>query len=254
MSAARVLPLLPLLLIMGGCTLLQEEPSPDRNAALRLEQGLAALNAGLFTPAFNDLAWVYSHCPGHEAGYQALAGLASLELDPRNQSGREALGTELLGRLIQHPGTPQWARPLSEMSYLMALALGAPPSPDAPASDTPATDAPATALPPDTTPAGGPAAMGHGSTVPQRLPVPVRQEPDLEVYGCGASVEDEEWVGPELPTLPGPSLVALLNRSEADRTRLATRADSLTQALTATQQELQATQAELERIRKTLKP
>ena len=254
MPRAIMLLTLTLTLSAGGCSLLREDRAPERNAALRLEQGLAAFDAGLYADAFDELAWVYSHCPQRVAGHQALTALAALELDPRNESGRPELGTQLLGELTQRAGTPEWIRPMAQTAYLMALALGAPPAGGNGSGGTPA-------------PADGQGVAGDraqerplGETGgPPALPAweaesaPERQEEEL-AYGCGRVVDRPGWSPDPLPTLAGPSLVALLAQAEARRDALAQRADTLASALEAARQELAETRTELERIRKTLQP
>lgn len=279
MSAAKHLPLLALL-FMGGCTLIQQAQSPEMDAERRLQQGFAALDAGHYAEAFDDLAWVYSRCAGFTASHQALAGLAAMELDPRNRAGREAVGSELLGRLVQHPGPPTWTRPLNETAYLMALALGAPATPgtgatpagdSAPPTGSPRIDAAAaagTAVGSPATPADGPGAASlSGSTTADppvgtpiadagaraRLDVPAGTA-GQDVRGCGRRVATGDGIAPRLPTLPGPSVMSILSRTEAQRAALASRTDSLSQALTTALRELEETRAELERIRKTLTP
>lgn len=286
MSAARHFPLLTLLLLVGGCTMLQQARSPELDAERRLQLGLASLDAGMYAEAFDELSWVYSRCAGYAASHQALAGLAAIELDPRNPAGREAVGAELLGRLIQHSGPPAWTRPLAESAYLMALALGAAPAPTTRAgaaldttSDDPSSRARAdreqeaatdSAMVTDTTaaraaaPAGVEADTSDAAAVESPnasearpagpLAVPEVSGQEEPAYGCGPRVEDGEWVAPQLPVLPGPSVMAILARSEEERATLASRTDSLSQALATTRRQLDETQAELERIRKTLTP
>lgn len=290
MSRVKHLVLLSILLLAGGCSMLQLERPPERDAAMRLDQGLASLDAGLYAEAFDDLAWVYSNCAGHTASHQALAALAALELDPRNPAGRESVGAELLGRLIQHPGPPAWTRPLSEAGYLMALALGASAPVEAPSDSAGGTVGPDSAARTDAAGsadggavaeatrgvwraapegtaessrsdgagsdgaamAGRPADEADEAT--PESPPPAPAEVAGAVYGCGAPVPSGDWVAPRLPTLPGPSLVSILAATETERTKLTARTDSLSRVLATTQRELQETRAELERIRKTLKP
>lgn len=252
---------------------------PEQDARLRLDRGLAALDAGMYPEAFDDLVWVYSNCPAREAGSHALVALASLELDPRNDMARPAVATELLGRVIQTSDAPAWIRPLAETSYLTALALGAPPAdrqphaanagdvehpddvedvdPDEPPADVENVD-------PDEPPAGDPAPADSAHIEPLMDeddhpidPAMVVSPPAPEaepVYGCGRVVTEERWATPALPTLPGPSMARLLAEAETRRSATAARADSLQSRLTAVTAELEATQAELERIRRTLKP
>lgn len=266
---------LALLLATGACTLVTTASPPREDAGDRLERGLAALDAQQYRTAFDELAWVYSRCAGHERGVHALVGLAALELDPRNRAGRPDLAVDLLGRILTRPGPPQWLLPLSESAYLMALALGAPPvgpsgaalqgvpvdtmQADPVRTDTVRTDtsrADTTAADPD--PADPwPAAIRDTTNAVDRSPPatpaprPWTGEP---VAGCGPATTDEDWVAPPLPTLPGPSLVSLLSQMEASRDSAVARSAALNAELEALRQRLQETEQELERIRRTLRP
>lgn len=242
MKPPRQLLVLAAVMAVGGCATLVSERPPEQNAELRLDRGLFALEAGMYSEAFDDLAWVYSHCPSGEAGSRALVALAALELDPRNQMARPALGTELLARLLQTPDAPGWVRPLVETTYLTGLALGAP----QPTDTTVAGDAQA-GTPVHDHDEADEEYMDHAAVAPP--------EPDADpVYGCGAKVAVEDWSPSALPTLPGPSMARLLAEAEAKRESTAARADTLRSRLATVTEELEATRAELERIRKTLKP
>lgn len=244
-----------LLLAVGGCAGVVPGHPEGEDARLHLDRGLAAVAAERYRDAFDELTWVYTRCAGHEAGTRALAALAALELDPRNPAARPDVGSELLGRLIQDPGLPQWTRPLAETGFLTALALGAP-HPEGPVR-SPETDSAAV----DSAAVGsavlGSAAVADAPTRapirPTRVPAPAG-ETDSSVYGCGATVAEEDWQAPRLPRLPGPSLAAMLTDTQLERDSLAVRADTLQQELITAREELAATQEELERIRRTLKP
>jgi len=119
-------PYLALLLFAGGCATLAPAPQPEHDASVRLAVGLSALGAGEHTEAYEELAWVFAHCHGREAGARAVAAMAALELDPGNPSGRPAVGMDLLADLILDPGTPEWLRPLVRTTYTLGLGLGAP--------------------------------------------------------------------------------------------------------------------------------
>ncbi|MEJ2502718.1 MAG: hypothetical protein P8177_05275 [Gemmatimonadota bacterium] len=280
MMVRTKLPAVAAVLAVVGCTTLQTEQPPERNATLRLDRGLEALDAQRYTEAFDDLAWVYTNCPGRETGAHALTALAAIELDPRNPVPRPALAARLLGRLIEHPATPAWVRPMAETSLLTAVALGAP-HPDAPppAATTDSagsatgdgggvagTDT-ATAEPRGTTLAAGEShATAAADSAPAAGPTPARPPapaaslplpgPDERdpVYGCGEAVDTANWTPPALPRLPGPSMADMLLETEASRDALALQVDSLQQELDTVNEQLTATRAELERIRKTLQP
>jgi hypothetical protein len=238
MSRRTVLTALLLPLLLGGCAALRPAPPPDRDAALHLSRGLDALAAGQYAGAYDQLAWVATHCPAHEAGLHAQAGLASLELDPRNPVGRPEVGMGLLADLILGPATPPHLLPLVETTYLLGLGLGAPPVPDTVVeARQPAASAPRdrrTAL----SPTRGDAAAR-------------RQDP---VHGCGPALVATERVRLSLPQLPGPSLAAMLTRAEARERATTTEAERLREELALVRRQLEATQSELARIRRTLRP
>lgn len=259
MTAPQRLLTLTFVTAIAGCATLGVARSPDQDADLRLDRGLAALDDGLYRDAFTDLAWVYAQCPDRQAGTRALAGLAALELDGRNPRARPAVGAELVGRMIRDPGVPAWVRPLVETTYLAALALGAPPPEGTEA--TPADEAARPGVEPaatDDPDAEDPAADDRevkGAAVPAPVATEVAAARSGErAYGCGPAVAIDGWVPPALPTLPGPSMAAMLSRSEGARDSLALRAETLRLELTTVRAQLAATQAELERIRRTLSP
>jgi hypothetical protein len=270
-------------LAVAGCAVLQPRQAPERNAALRLDRGLEALEGGHYREAFDDLAWVYSNCPVHENGVRALTALAAMELDPRNLAARPSIGTQLLGRLIQTQATPGWIRPMAETGLLTAVALGAA-HPDGPAETDVADSTRAT--PADTTvdpaavpnvadsataaAASDPATADSATAVMEAPPTPtatlaVARTPDPRlrafgpgerdpVYGCGDAIDTDDWTPPALPRLPGPSMADMLLSTEANRDAMALQMDSLRQRLETVNEQLTATRAELERIRKTLRP
>jgi hypothetical protein len=265
----------------AGCATLGPPP-PDQDASVRLAAGLAALDAGRYAESFDELVWVLASCPDRQAGLHARVALAALELDPRNPVSRPGVGAELLGELIQSPGTPDWLRPLSATAYLLALGLGAPAAADtaAPADEpapapavvdephhpvapeVPAAPAPDTGpvLPAaDTRPPGEPVrepedpvqAAGDPVQAAELTPVVTSRRP---VFGCGPLLEKEPEVVAELPVLPGPSLAALLAETERDRDRVEELARAMESELDRLRLELAEARSELERIRRTLRP
>lgn len=247
MTAPKRLLIPALVATLAGCAAITPERAPEQNAQHRLDRGLAAIGAGLYAEAFEDLAWVYSHCYGRQAASHALTALAALELDPRNAAARPQLGTELLGQVIQEPGAPGWVRPLAESAFLAALALGAP-HPYGAGSGTEGHDH-----------AGDPGPLSdsgpHFDDEPRVHPALGATIADQgTVYGCGRAVQSEGWVTPTLPTLPGPSMAELLASAQQRRDATVARADTLRQELALVKEQLTATRAELDRIRETLKP
>lgn len=225
---------------LGACSALRPGPPMEEDASYRLDRGLNALEAGQYRDAFDDLAWVQAQCAGHVRGAEALLAMAALELDPRNESGRPELGTDLLGQVLREPPRTRAIRPLSETTYLLALSLGAPSASDV---------APAAAAAPGADgEAAAPAARGARAA---EVLGPTAAE---SARGCGGRVSVEGWAASRLPELPGLSLRARLNEAERSRSAAAARADSVAGELARVTQLLEETRAELERIRKTLQP
>jgi hypothetical protein len=239
--------------LLGGCAGLLPATPPDQDAQLQLNRGLDALHQGQYAGAYDRLAWVVTHCPTQEAGLHAQAGLAALELDPNNPVGRPATGMRILADLILGPATPSHLRALAETTYILSLGLGAPPATVPGQLDDPAAGAP-TAEPRDPTPAaaprpgaraiGAPAAAAPGPERPNQAPV----------HGCGPALATAEPVRTSLPTLPGPSLAAMLSQAEARQRAAVADAEGLREEVARLRQELEATAAELARIRRTLRP
>lgn len=250
----------------------QPERSPEQDASHRLERGLAALDAGLYREAFDDLAWVQAHCPDRVAGARAVAALAAVELDPRNETGRPGLGTALLGRFIQDPARPEWAVPLAETSYLLARGLGAPPAegeprPEVAEVDTATADS-VPAVSADSVPVESADSVASDTVTADSLgaPSPAVDSPRVRLedvlppraseaaYGCGAAVDTASWTPPPLPQPPGPSLLEVIATLEGQRDAMASRADTLVSEVATLRRRLTETENELERIRKTLRP
>jgi hypothetical protein len=238
---SRLFPAVGLVLFAfaSGCATLRPVP-PERNAAVRLAGGLSAYDDGRYADAFVELAWVTRSCPNREAGLHAKAALAALELDPRNSAGRPGVGTRLLADLILDPRTPERLRPLIESTYLLGLGLGAPPGRPSEAVPPPGAREPGELPEPDRTEEVAP-------------PTPPPPTPPGAVQGCGPLL-GEASPAATLPTLPGPSLSAMLDEAEAERDRLAERTAAMDNELSRLREELAQARAELERIRRTLRP
>lgn len=233
---------LALLLSGGGCATLQPAPPAERDAALRLDLGLAALHDGQHRAAFEELAWVMTHCPDREAGLYARYALVALELDPRNPDGRPEVGMQIISELILETSTPEWLLPLANTTYLLGLGLGAP----APDVEGPVED-PAEDLPEE---------LPEELAVPEARTAAATRTNDRvrPVYGCGAPVDTAIRPAAALPVLPGPSLARMLTMAETERDTAAARARDLSVELETLRRELEATRAELDRIRRTLRP
>lgn len=292
MSRLRRFVALTLALLLGSCAALRTTAPPESDAEFRLTQGLLALRAGQHAEAFDQFVWVQAHCPGREAGARAQAVLAAMELDPNHAGGRPAVGMELLEGLIMGADTPDWMRPMARTTYLLALGLGArgpaspetaaeppagepeaspepdpaeplPDEPAAPAEERPGLELePVTPAEPDTAaeleapPAPAPDEPGEDTVaapggVTERRQIQADPGP---IHGCGRPVESALPADARLPTLPGPSLAAMLGAVEADLEAEAERTAALEAELATARRELAETRAELERIRRTLRP
>ena len=112
-----------------------------------------------------------------------------------------------------------------------------------------------TAAPADAADARGPRRSAAAERIQRlraaALPPRTASEP---VTGCGAPVQGENRLAPAIPTLPGPSLLTVLASAEAERSAAVMNADSLREQVVTLRQRLRETEAELERIRKTLRP
>ena len=239
------------LLPLGACSALRPDAPLERDAEHRLERGLAALDAAEYREAFDDLSWVYAHCPAHTRGAEALLALAALELDPRNPAGRPGVATDLLARLLAEPAAEGYVRPMAEAAYLMALSLGAPDAADGAAT---LTAGPATGVTARDSARPVARAVADTSARVVRAAEVLEAPAEEPAVGCGRPVTASAWAAPRLPELPGPSLVSLLAAAERARAGTAAEAETLRGELAAARQRLQETEAELERIRQTLKP
>src|SRR5690606_35606741 len=148
------------------------------------------------------------------------------------------------------PGTPDWLRPLTEASYLMAAALGAAPAAVPPTGPPDSVDS----APLASRDSAAPDTADIDARAAPREPVRYSAVDDGPADNRGPAVDADDWVTPDLPVLPGPSLVALLAEAEASRDASTDRAESLDAELRALRQRLQETEQELERIRRTLRP
>jgi hypothetical protein len=256
MSRLTRISALALLLSATGCAALRTAP-PGQDAELRIAQGLAAFDAGQYNDAFDHLAWVYTHCSGREAGLEAALAMAALELDPRHPTGRPEVGMQLLAELILDPTTPDPVRPVVRTTYLLGLGLGARPAANHVSPTGEESVPPAEAE----SPAGAVRPADEETPPPARQPVPPVDDGFRQarigadpVFGCGWVLREASPAPAELPTLPGPSLAAMLAEAEADRAAQAAQAATTLEELTRLRRELTETRAELERIRRTLRP
>lgn len=280
---SRAIAVLSLALPMAaaGCATLRPTP-PEHDATVRLAAGLSAYDDARYADAFDDFALVARSCPGHAVGMQAIAALAALELDPRNPVGRPGVGTELLAELILDTRTPDWLRPVATTTYLLALGLGAPAARTPDATPTGPVATPAEPVDPvDPVDSGQPVdpvdpvdpahpaepgdpgdpdpgdpVVGTDRAAEQARAPPAA--PAMETLprlgGCGPTLPERPDVAVTLPTLPGPSLMALLAEAESEREQMEGRTAAMEAELATLRRQLAEARGELERIRRTLRP
>jgi hypothetical protein len=102
--------------------------SADREiVAGGLDAGALALRHGEFQRAREALVEVRRTCGGARLGRQALLLIAALEADPRNPAGDPDRAAALAGHWLSRPETFPWTRPIVETIYLFALRAGGEP-------------------------------------------------------------------------------------------------------------------------------
>ncbi|HET6340945.1 MAG TPA: hypothetical protein VFG78_02045 [Gemmatimonadota bacterium] len=92
-----------------------------------LDAGALALRRGEFDQAREALANVRRTCGESRLGRQALLLIAALEADPRNPAGDPDRAAALAGHWLTHPETFPWTRPVAETIYLHAVRAGGTP-------------------------------------------------------------------------------------------------------------------------------
>jgi hypothetical protein len=98
--------------------------------ALGLERADRALERGHQSEAIAELLLVAGRCPVTSVERYALLTAAAIALDPSNASRQLDLGASLAARyLATVPTTDAAGRPLARALYLLAIELGAEPSP-----------------------------------------------------------------------------------------------------------------------------
>jgi hypothetical protein len=110
------------------------DPVPAAAPALAATPGLEradrALERGHESEAIAELLLVAGRCPTSSVERYALLTAAAIALDPSNESRQLDLGASLTARyLATVPATDAAGRPLARALYLLAVELGAEPSP-----------------------------------------------------------------------------------------------------------------------------
>jgi hypothetical protein len=99
-------------------------------APLGLERAERALERGHQSEAIAELLLVAGRCPATPVERHALLTAAAVALDPSNGARQLDLGASLAARyLATAPNADATGRPLAQALYLLAVELGAEPSP-----------------------------------------------------------------------------------------------------------------------------
>lgn len=92
-----------------------------------LDAGALALRRGEFGGAREALVGVRRTCGETRLGRQAVLMIAALEVDPRNPAADPDRAAALAGHWLTRPETFPWTRPIAEAIYLQALRAGGSP-------------------------------------------------------------------------------------------------------------------------------
>ena len=184
-------------------------------------EGLSAVRRGDFPSAVAPLSRVAETCAGTEMGDHARLALLGVWTDPRNPERDLARAHRAAARWLASPSPASWLEPLVETLYLVTLDLGGAAQPTVA----------------DRRRRGAfPAWRAAGNRVAAAPP----EDCERPLPSLGARE-------PRLPALPGRPLRDALSESERRRAEL----EEVAAALEARVAELEA---ELDRIRKTLRP
>ncbi|HSJ14261.1 MAG TPA: hypothetical protein VK939_07590 [Longimicrobiales bacterium] len=209
-----------LALAFSGCAAVRggSDVSPER----QLDRGLAALEARDFRRARAILDTIYRAHWQERVGQRAMLALIASELDSRNADRQLWTAADLAARYLNIEDLPRWHVPVGEALYLIAQELGA---------------------------------------TEERL---ARAEAESQQALAERRAEQEEVQrelqaadtagGRALPTSTRETVPMRIRRLSAERDELQRRLAAAEQRVTAREKELADAQAELERIRMTLKP
>lgn len=217
-GSGLVVPVLLLAGLVGGCVRRQPPSEPVEDPETRLGLAVSELSRGAYDAATRELAYVHLRYAPQPVGWKAMLLRIAAELDPRNEAGRPAAAARIAAHALESDGRPEWAAPLVETLYLLALDVAAPDS------------TPVHVVLPG--PWAVPAASEDSAATATRLLAAARP----------------------LPELPRTALAVRLLDAEAERERLERQVARLEEALGKKDQELLKLTQELERIRKTLRP
>ncbi len=109
--------------LTAGCAALgidHGRMDPERD----LQRALHAWRIGDYDAARGGLLEVYGGFADRPVGQRALLALAATEIDPRNPDRRLDFASAFAARYLREPDAPEWAQPLAEALYLLAVDLG----------------------------------------------------------------------------------------------------------------------------------
>lgn len=238
--------------LLAGCA-----TAPTTDSGLEpsehLSTGLVALEEADYNIAYDNLLEVRSVCGDSPLGQQALLVLAAAELDPRNPQRQIELAAEFAAHYLGLPNRAAWAQPLAESLYLLSMEIGA--------SDAVGTllgegdDAPDADSEPVTTLAstGGPIDSSATDPAVERAETLRRAVfgfvPKTVPTECGVSWQQigDPDANTQLPILPLSPVTERIAELEQERVDLMRQQGEL-------ESEIESLQAELARIRETLRP
>ncbi len=179
-----------------------------------LDAAALALRQGEFDRAREALVEVRRTCGDARLGRQALLLIAALETDPRNRAGDPDRAAALAGHWLTRPETFPWTRPIAETIYLHALGAG-----------------------------GGP------YTAPEKVPGDVRDLLAMEriADGAGETCDASDWAVLGAGAPPGMGARPRSGGSPGE-------ASGLQMDNARLHERVAELEAELERIRETLRP
>lgn len=120
--AILLVALLPSCMLAGPA----EAPTGDAARERTFRDGIRALEQAEFESASQRLATVAAICPVDGVGRRAMLLLAAAELDPRNGAGRVDVAAELTAFQLARPSTSEpWAASLAREIHVIALDYGA---------------------------------------------------------------------------------------------------------------------------------
>jgi hypothetical protein len=113
-------------IVAAGCAALASRP-PVHDPEAEVLYAVRAWRAGDYRAGRDALLRVANGQADRPLGRHALLALAAAELDPRNPNRRVDMASSLAARYLHLADSTDWAAPVAETIYLLALEFGAPP-------------------------------------------------------------------------------------------------------------------------------